>query len=98
MPEARPNRLRLLAPDQEAAASAVISDLLTGNASGVPDYLVDDIAAVRGRCRFAQVQIPGYDGDLLDGMAAWPTSGGPILWLCCPPAWTRQAGRCTPGR
>ncbi|MFD9549070.1 CocE/NonD family hydrolase [Nocardia salmonicida] len=84
MPEARQNRLRLLAPDQEAAASAVISDLLTGNAAGVPDYLVDDIAALRGRCRFAQVQIPGYGGDLLDGMAAWPTSGGPHALVVLP--------------
>ncbi|MGW6728038.1 CocE/NonD family hydrolase [Nocardia sp. NPDC055029] len=77
MPEARPDRLRLLAPDQEVAALAVVDDLLTGNATGVPEYLIDDIAAVRARCRFTQVQIPGHDGELLDAMAAWPTSGGP---------------------
>ncbi|MGF0315966.1 CocE/NonD family hydrolase [Nocardia fluminea] len=84
MPEARSDRLRLLAPDQEATASAVVSDLLTGNAAGVPEYLVDDIAAVRGRCRFAQVQIPGYGGDLLDAMAAWPISGGPHALVVLP--------------
>ncbi|MEV6220662.1 CocE/NonD family hydrolase [Nocardia fluminea] len=84
MPEARSDRLRLLAPDQEATAFAVVSDLLTGNAAGVPEYLVDDIAAIRGRCRFAQVQIPGYGGDLLDAMAAWPISGGPHALVVLP--------------
>ncbi|MEV6655696.1 CocE/NonD family hydrolase [Nocardia fluminea] len=84
MPEARSGHLRLLAPDQEATAFAVVSDLLTGNAAGVPEYLVDDIAAIRGRCRFAQVQIPGYGGDLLDAMAAWPISGGPHALVVLP--------------
>ncbi|MBU3067212.1 alpha/beta hydrolase fold domain-containing protein [Nocardia sp. NEAU-G5] len=77
MPQARPDQLRLLAPDQETAVLAVVNDLLTGDTTDVPDYLADDIAAVRTLCRFSPVKIPGDGGVLLDAMAAWPRTDGP---------------------
>ncbi|MQY27458.1 alpha/beta fold hydrolase [Nocardia aurantia] len=75
MSEYRP--LRLLAPDQEVDARAIVHDLLTGDPTGVPAYLAEDIAALRSQSRFGAVLIPGAEGVLLDAMAAWPLVAGP---------------------
>lgn len=77
MSDARSNQLRLLAPNQESDVEAVVNCLLTGSSAGVPEYLVDDIAAVREQSTLGKVQIPGDGGVLLDGIAAWPLVGGP---------------------
>ncbi|NNH71451.1 peptidase S15 [Nocardia uniformis] len=84
MADARSNQLRLLAPDQEADVEAVVNGLLTGAATGVPEYLVDDIAAVRARSNLGKVLIPGAGGVLLDGIAAWPLTGGPHPLIVMP--------------
>ncbi|WP_433562169.1 CocE/NonD family hydrolase [Nocardia sp. CA-151230] len=91
MSQSRPGQLRLLAPDQEADALAVVADLLTGNATGVPEYLAEDIAAVRSRCGIRQVRIPGHGGVELDALIAWPRSDGsnPLIVL---PAGLDQTG------
>ncbi|WP_019927468.1 alpha/beta fold hydrolase [Nocardia sp. BMG111209] len=75
MPEYRP--LRLLSPDQEADARAVVNDLLTGDPAGVPAYLAEDIAALRSQSLFGAARIPGAGGVLLDAMVAWPLIAGP---------------------
>ncbi|MET8778946.1 CocE/NonD family hydrolase [Nocardia sp. NPDC004654] len=77
MTQPRQDRLRLLSPDQDHDVDAVVHDLLTGDATGVPADLVDDIAAVRAQCRLGAEQIPGAEGVLLDAFAAWPNTGGP---------------------
>ncbi|MCX4090978.1 CocE/NonD family hydrolase [Nocardia sp. alder85J] len=84
MSEIRPDQLRLLAPDQEADVLAVVDDLLTGDATGVPAYLAEDIAAIRPLSRFGQVKIPGAGGVLLDAIAAWPLTGGPHPLIVLP--------------
>jgi predicted acyl esterase len=84
MSDARPDRLRLLAPDQEADVLAVVNDLLTGDDTGVPAYLAEDIVAVRTRCRFEPVEIPGDEDVPLDAMAAWPRAGGPHPLIVLP--------------
>lgn len=76
MSDARSGQLRLLGADQETLVEAVVNGLLTGSGAGVPEYLVDDIAAVRAQSTTGKVQIPGYEGVLLDGIAAWPLGGG----------------------
>lgn len=78
------DRLRLLSSDQESDVEAVVRDLLTGNAAGVPADLVDDIDAVRTQCRIDAVQIPGEGGVLLDAFAACPLTGGPHPLIVLP--------------
>lgn len=84
MSNARPDQLRLLAPDQEADALAVVHDLLTGDTKGVPRYLAEDIAAVRAQSRLAAVKIPGEGGVQLDAFAAWPLTAGPHPLIVLP--------------
>ncbi|MEV0029780.1 CocE/NonD family hydrolase [Nocardia sp. NPDC050793] len=78
------DRLRLLSSDQETDVDAVVRDLLTGNAAGVPADLVDDIDAVRTQCRLGAERIPGDGGVLLDAFAAWPLTGGPHPLIILP--------------
>ncbi|MEC3952940.1 alpha/beta fold hydrolase [Nocardia sp. CDC153] len=77
MSHAHSNQLRLLTPDQEADVLAVVNDLLTGNAAGVPDYLTDDIEAVRAQCGIRTVKIPVAQDIELDACIAWPRGEGP---------------------
>ncbi|MEU6587156.1 CocE/NonD family hydrolase [Nocardia sp. NPDC046763] len=84
MSQAHPGQLRLLAPNQESDALAVVDDLLTGNTAGVPEYLAEDIAAVRSRCGIRQVQIPGAGGVELDALIAWPRAEGPHPLIVLP--------------
>ncbi|MEV6276331.1 CocE/NonD family hydrolase [Nocardia sp. NPDC051832] len=84
MSHARSNQVRLLAPDQETDAEAVVNCLLSGSTTGVPEYLVDDIAAVRAQSTLGKVQIPGEGGVLLDGIAAWPLAQGPHPLIVLP--------------
>jgi predicted acyl esterase len=84
MSNARSNQLRLLAPDQETDVDAVVNSLLTGTPTGVPEYLVDDITAVRAQSTLGKVQIPGEGGVLLDGIAAWPLTDGPHPLIVLP--------------
>ncbi|GAB2634228.1 CocE/NonD family hydrolase [Nocardia goodfellowii] len=83
MSPARSNQVRLLAPDQEALVEAVANGLLTGTATGVPDYVAEDVAAVRAHSVLGKALIPG-DGVLLDGIAAWPRTGGPHPLIVLP--------------
>ncbi|WP_431950596.1 CocE/NonD family hydrolase [Nocardia lijiangensis] len=84
MSQAHQDRLRLLSSDQESDVDAVVRDLLTGDAAGVPADLVDDIAAVRTQCRLGTEKIPGAGGVLLDAFAAWPLTGGPHPLIILP--------------
>ncbi|MFB8007130.1 CocE/NonD family hydrolase [Nocardia sp. NPDC056000] len=84
MSQARSNQLRLLAPDQEITLDAVVNGLLTGAATGVPEYLVDDIVAVRAASTLGRVRIPGDGGVMLDGFAARPLLGGPHPLIVLP--------------
>ncbi|WP_162272774.1 CocE/NonD family hydrolase [Nocardia lijiangensis] len=84
MSQAHQDRLRLLSSDQETDVDAVVRDLLTGDAAGVPADLVDDIAAVRTQCRLGTEKIPGAGGVLLDAFAAWPLTGGPHPLIILP--------------
>ncbi|GAB4587762.1 CocE/NonD family hydrolase [Nocardia sp. NPDC127526] len=84
MSEARQYQLRLLAPDQEAMADAVVQALLTGSTAGVPEYLADDIAAVRGQSSLGAVTIHREKGVALDGFAARPLLGGPHPLIVMP--------------
>ncbi|WP_169814851.1 CocE/NonD family hydrolase [Nocardia crassostreae] len=84
MSEAHQYRLRLLAPDQEAMADAVVQALLNGSTAGVPEYLADDIAAVRSQSNLGAVTIEGDGGVSLDGFAARPLLGGPHPLIVMP--------------
>ncbi|MFI1919452.1 CocE/NonD family hydrolase [Nocardia sp. NPDC020380] len=84
MSNARPDQLRLLAPDQEADALAVVHDLLTGDTKGVPQYLAEDIAAVRAQSMLTAVKISGEGGVQLDALAAWPLGDGPHPLIVLP--------------
>ncbi|MEV0246339.1 CocE/NonD family hydrolase [Nocardia sp. NPDC050712] len=84
MSHARSNQVRLLAPDQESDGAAVVEGLLTGTTTGVPEYLVEDITAVRAQSILGKVLIPGEGGVLLAGIAAYPHAGGPHPLIIMP--------------
>ncbi|MEC3915927.1 CocE/NonD family hydrolase [Nocardia sp. CDC160] len=84
MSQSHSSQLRLLTPDQEAQVLAITNDLLTGNAAGVPDYLTEDIEAVRGQCGIRTEKIPVEPGIELDACIAWPRGEGPHPLIVMP--------------
>ncbi|MGW4243633.1 CocE/NonD family hydrolase [Nocardia sp. NPDC004722] len=73
-----------MTPDQETAVLAVVNDLLTGNAAGVPSALTDDISSVRAQSAVRVVKIPGHGGVELDAFVARPLLGGPHPLIVLP--------------
>ncbi|MGW4094903.1 CocE/NonD family hydrolase [Nocardia sp. NPDC004750] len=76
MTSSNPNRLRLVTPEQEAAAKAIVSKLLTGEDTGAPADLDIDLASSRTQSRIRAVKIPS-SGVELDALAAEPLTAGP---------------------
>ncbi|GAB0103100.1 CocE/NonD family hydrolase [Nocardia sp. JMUB6875] len=84
MSQAIPGQLRLLTPDQEASALALVNDLLTGDATGVSSYATTDVDAVRGRCVIQNVKIPGHQNVSLDALIAYPRTDEPHPLIVMP--------------
>ncbi|MEV6768855.1 alpha/beta fold hydrolase [Nocardia sp. NPDC051030] len=84
MSDARPEQLRLLTPDQDNLLQAVIRALFTGDYTGVPEFLVDDIEAVRAQSRLGVEKIDVGNGILLDASASWPLTDGPHPLIVMP--------------
>ncbi|GAB2511307.1 alpha/beta fold hydrolase [Nocardia heshunensis] len=84
MSQANPGQLRLITPEQEAAVLALVNDLLTGDAKGVPTDLTVDVNAVRSRCGIRNVKIPGYEDVQLDALIAWPRTDQPHPLIVMP--------------